>query len=109
MSPKSALVTGCSVGGIGDAIAQALHRRGLRVFATARTLSKIQHLKDMGMDVVQLDVTNPASVQQAVKTVNEATGGTLDVLINNSGVGKSKDLFQPYSIEKVDEEEIFPT
>lgn len=87
MSPKTVLITGCSAGGIGDALAQAFHRRGLRVFATARSPSKIQHLKEMGMHVLSLDVTDPRSLEAAVETVETTTGGTLDILVNNSGVG----------------------
>jgi enoyl-[acyl-carrier-protein] reductase (NADH) len=93
MSQKSALITGCSAGGIGDALAQAFQRRGLRVFATARTLSKIQHLEAKGIEILALDVTDPNSLKVAVEHVREATGGTLDVLINNSGVGKSSSSF----------------
>lgn len=88
MSPKSVLITGCSAGGIGDALAKAFHLRGLRVFATARTPSKIEHLKTMGMDVLALDVTDPKSVAAAVETVKAATGGKLDILVNNAGVGE---------------------
>ncbi len=86
---KSVLITGCSAGGIGDELAQSFHRRGLRVFATARNLSKIQHLKEMGMDVIELDVTDAGSRKNAVERVKAATGGSLDILINNAGGGKS--------------------
>jgi NADP-dependent 3-hydroxy acid dehydrogenase YdfG len=51
MSKKTVLITGASAGGIGDTLAQKFHIRGLRVFATARSLEKIQHLKEMGMEV----------------------------------------------------------
>jgi 1-acylglycerone phosphate reductase len=77
MSPKTVLITGCSEGGIGDALAQSFHRRGLRVFATARNLAKVQHLEKMGMTILQLDVADASSRKQAVEYVNEATGGTL--------------------------------
>lgn len=87
--PKTALVTGTSKGGIGDAIAQELHKRGFRVFATARNLTKVQHLANLGLDVVQLDVVDSASIDAAVAHVQEATGGKLDMLVNNSGVSKS--------------------
>lgn len=84
---KSVLITGTSAGGIGDALARSFHRHGLRVFATARDLTKIGHLKDMGMEVLQLDVVDPESVARAVEAVKVATGGGLDFLVNNSGLG----------------------
>lgn len=87
-SPKTALVTGTSEGGIGDAIAQDLHRRGFRVFAAARNLSKVQHLANLGLDVVQMDVADSAAIEAAVAHVQEATGGKLDMLVNNAGVSK---------------------
>jgi 1-acylglycerone phosphate reductase len=84
-SPKTALVTGCSEGGIGDAIAQELHGRGYRVFATARDLTKTEHLAKMGLDVLQLDVADPVAIDEAVAHVREITGGKLDMLVNNAG------------------------
>jgi len=92
MAPKTILITGCSAGGIGDALAQEFHRKGLRVFATARNLSKIEHLKIMGLDTIPLDVTDDNSINQAVKSVKEATGGTLDFLFHNSGAGYNMPL-----------------
>lgn len=89
MAPKTVLITGCSEGGIGDALAQVFHRKGLRVFATARDLSKVEHLKTMGVDTLPLDVTDAASIKAAVESVNSLTGGTLDILVNNSGGGTS--------------------
>lgn len=38
---KVALITGCSDGGIGHALALELHNRGWRVFATARRVEAI--------------------------------------------------------------------
>ena len=93
MAQKSVLITGCSEGGIGDALAQAFHRRGLCVFATARNPAKAEHLKARGMDVLPLDVTSPSSLEAAVETVKAATGGTLDFLVNNSGAGELSQAF----------------
>ena len=84
---KTVLVTGSSLGGIGDALAKEFHRQGLRVFATARNLAKVQHLKEAGLEVVQLDVVDDVSIKQAVEYVKVATGGSLDILVNNSGQG----------------------
>lgn len=92
MAQKTVLITGCSAGGIGEALAKAFHKRGLRVFATARTLAKVEQLRDLGMDVIQLDVVNEKSIQQAVEEVRGVTGGKLDFLVNNSGGGDFSDL-----------------
>lgn len=89
MSQKTVLITGCSEGGIGDALAQSFHRRGLRVFATARNILKIEHLKKLGLDTLPLDVTDATSIKAAVERVKLETGGTLDFLVNNSGAGMS--------------------
>jgi NAD(P)-dependent dehydrogenase (short-subunit alcohol dehydrogenase family) len=43
----------------------------------------------MGLEIVQLDVTDEESIKKAVSTVKAATGGYLDILVNNSGAGKS--------------------
>ncbi|KEF55949.1 uncharacterized protein A1O9_07529 [Exophiala aquamarina CBS 119918] len=87
------LITGCSAGGIGDALAQAFHRTGkTRVFATARTMSKMAHFDGRGIETLQLDVESDDSIRNCVKELGAATGGVLDVLINNSGVGYNMPL-----------------
>lgn len=86
---KTVLITGCSAGGIGDALAQAFHRKGLRVFASARNVGKVVHLREMGLEIVELDVTSDESAKRAVEHVFAATGGRLDILVNNAGHGQS--------------------
>lgn len=88
---KTVLITGCSVGGIGDALAQSFHKKGLRVYATARRISKMNHLKEMGIETLELDVQNTESIEKAVEFVQKTTEGTLDILVNNAGIGKCKD------------------
>ncbi|RDW63516.1 hypothetical protein BP6252_11061 [Coleophoma cylindrospora] len=85
-STKTVLITGCSAGGIGDALAQAFHRHGHRVFATARNEAKMDHLKELGIVTVQLDVTDPTSLKKTVESVDAATEGKLDILVNNAGI-----------------------
>jgi len=92
-SGKTVLITGCSEGGIGSALAFAFHRHGCRVFATARDLRKVQHLNQAGIEVLELDVLNEVSCRKAAELVREATGGTLNVLVNNSGVGEFSPQF----------------
>ncbi|TVY37102.1 NADPH-dependent 1-acyldihydroxyacetone phosphate reductase [Lachnellula subtilissima] len=91
-SRKTVLITGTSQGGIGDSLAREFHRQGLLVIATARNLAKIQHLKDLGLEVLALDVVDHASIQDAVKSVETLTGGKLDILINNSGSDSEVDI-----------------
>ena len=88
-SKRTALITGCSQGGIGDALAQEFHKKGFRVFAAARNLAKVQHLKALGIEVIPLDVVDEGSIKDAVEAVKKATGGALDVLVNNAGGGSS--------------------
>ncbi|KZV97818.1 NAD(P)-binding protein [Exidia glandulosa HHB12029] len=84
---KSALITGCTAGGIGHALALEFYKQGFRVFATARRLDAIQDLHDKGLETVALDVTEDTSVKAAAAHVADLTGGTLDVLVNNAGQG----------------------
>ncbi|KAJ3571856.1 hypothetical protein NPX13_g5236 [Xylaria arbuscula] len=85
---KTALITGCSDGGIGSALATTFQQRDFHVFATARDLSKMDDLKGLPhVTFLKLDVTNNGDIKAAVKAVTEHTGsdGTLDVLISNAG------------------------
>ena len=92
---KSVLITGCS-SGIGYAAARGLQERGYRVFATARKREDVERLEGEGLESVQLDVANSSSIETAVETVLEKTGGRLYGLFNNAGFG------QPGAVEDLD-------
>jgi NAD(P)-dependent dehydrogenase (short-subunit alcohol dehydrogenase family) len=83
---KVALVTGAS-SGIGKATATALVAAGYITYATARRVEALSALKDLGCRVLQLDVTDDASMTAAVCAV-EAEHGAIDVLVNNAGYGE---------------------
>ncbi|KAJ2971101.1 hypothetical protein NUW58_g9510 [Xylaria curta] len=100
MAQKTVLITGCSDGGIGAALAAEFQLRGLRVFATARDPSKMADLAALGVETLALDVTSEASIERAVVTVREKLNNSaisnkpdtapearkrLDFLINNAG------------------------
>jgi 1-acylglycerone phosphate reductase len=87
LTRKTVLITGCSAGGIGAALADAFYKKGYHVFATARTTSKISQSlsKSPNVTVLALDVLSSVSIAAAVKSVSAETGGKLDVLVNNSG------------------------
>ncbi|KKK12379.1 hypothetical protein ARAM_006101 [Aspergillus rambellii] len=87
-SLKSVLITGCSAGGIGSALVEEFHDRGLHVFATARSPSKMAHLENFPhVTLLKLDVQSPIDIAAAVEAVTAKTGGKLDYLVNNSGQG----------------------
>ncbi|KAL3484064.1 hypothetical protein BJX62DRAFT_219262 [Aspergillus germanicus] len=87
MPPKSVLITGCSDGGLGSALALSFAKHAnMHIFATARDISKMSALADKSnITLLPLDVTNAQSIKSAVATVSSATGGKLDYLINNAG------------------------
>ncbi|WP_313656266.1 oxidoreductase [Pantoea sp.] len=81
------LISGCSTG-FGRELAQQTIARGFKVIVTARNTDKIADLVE-GHDnarAVALDVTQPASIDQAVQAALDAFG-TIDVLVNNAGYG----------------------
>lgn len=85
---KSILITGCS-SGIGLCVAQGLHARGYRVFATARKAADVARLQDMGLTSYRLDLDDSSSIQGAVAAVLQETGGTLYALFNNGAYGQA--------------------
>ncbi|KAJ0413304.1 hypothetical protein BJY00DRAFT_306411 [Aspergillus carlsbadensis] len=86
-TPKqSILITGCSQGGAGNALALEFAARGLRVFATARSLSSVANLaENSGIETLALDVTDRQSIAAVKAEIARRTGGTLDMLFNNAG------------------------
>lgn len=85
MNSKVALVTGAS-SGIGEATAIKLQSLGYTVYAAARRVERMQPLAAAGMHILPLDVTDDASLQQAVTTIMTQSG-RIDVLVNNAGYG----------------------
>ena len=95
---RVALVTGAS-SGLGDHFARTLAARGATVVAAARRTERLDALvadiaKAGGKAIaVRLDVTDPASVEDAMARI-AAELGALDVLVNNAGVAQSKPALQ---------------
>ncbi|KAG9563219.1 hypothetical protein KCV01_g20770, partial [Aureobasidium melanogenum] len=79
------LVTGAS-SGIGEAVALRLASEGIVTYAAARRVDRMEHLKSRGVHVLSLDVTDAASIQACVDTIERAHGG-IDILVNNAGYG----------------------
>lgn len=87
MAKRTILITGCSDGSLGAALALAFHKSGWRVFATARNPTKMSGLESAGIETLKLDVLSDESLTAAVAKVGDLTGGSLDALLNNAGMG----------------------
>ncbi len=83
---KSVLITGCS-SGIGHCVAHGLKARGYRVFASARKDTDVARLRNEGLETVQLDLDDDASIRDALAEVLAKTGGRLYGLFNNGAYG----------------------
>ncbi len=103
LTDKTALVTGAT-GGIGGAIARALHKQGVTVAVSGRQQDKLDKLAaELGskVHVCPCDLGNKA---QVAKLIDEATAklGRLDILVNNAGLTKDN-LFMVMKDEQWDE------
>ena len=98
------LITGCS-SGFGKLSALHFARKGDTVFASMRNIAKADELEQakqaegLPIEIVQLDVTDDASVEGAVRQVIDASGG-IDVLVNNAGLGHHG------PVEETDDDEV---
>ena len=96
LSGRVALVTGAS-SGLGEQFARTLASAGAAVVLASRRTERLKSLRidieAQGGDahVVSLDVTNQESIEAAVAYV-ETEVGTIDILINNSGVSATQRL-----------------
>ena len=94
---RTILITGCS-SGIGHCVALGLRERGYRVFATARKETDVAALDALGLESLQLDLDDSASIQAAVDTILTRTDGRLYGLFNNGAYG------QPGAVEDLKRE-----
>ena len=93
------LLTGAS-GGIGNAIARALHERGASLAITGRRVDALEALKaELGdrVDVLQADLAKREDVEALA-----GRAGTVDVLVANAGLPGSGELdsFTPEQIDR---------
>jgi len=87
LSDQTALITGAS-GGIGGAIARALHSQGAQVMLAGtrrNTLSTLAAELGERAHIGLADLGDPAAADRLVKTAETAMG-RVDILVNNAGV-----------------------
>lgn len=103
LTGKSALVTGAT-GGIGGAIAKALHRQGASVAISGTRRENLDALAgELGerVHVIPCNLSDMAAVENLVPAAAEAMGG-LDILVSNAGITRDN-LFVQLSDEAWDE------
>jgi NAD(P)-dependent dehydrogenase (short-subunit alcohol dehydrogenase family) len=101
---KTIVITGTS-NGFGKDAAKTLAEARHRVFATMRDIkgrsrAAAEELRSKGIEVLELDVTNDASVDAAFKELYKKSGDKLDVVINNAGLFAAG-ISETYSPEQV--------
>ena len=103
-SQKVALVTGSS-SGIGFETCLTLARNGFLTYATMRNLNNSEKIKSVAtkeglpIRVVQLDVTEDRSINDAVHSIASDVG-KIDVLVNNAGYGLNG-AFEDLAMEEI--------
>ncbi|WDI32525.1 SDR family oxidoreductase [Hyphococcus flavus] len=97
LSGKSVLITGTS-SGFGRLSALHLGRIGAKVIASmrnlnsgdraeAKSLKALAETENLDLSIIEIDVTDDASVEAGVAQAHEIAGGAVDILINNAGIG----------------------
>lgn len=95
---KTALITGSS-GGIGEDFAVAFAKRKVNLVLVARRVDKLAQLRTrlleispgITVDVIPADLAVPGSAEALAAQVTEL-GRSIDILINNAGVGNHGDF-----------------
>ena len=88
LTGKTALVTGAS-GGIGGAIARALHAQGATVILSGTRAEALEAVRaELGSRafIAPANLSDIASVEALPKAAEEAAGSGIDILVNNAGI-----------------------
>src|ERR1700679_1054265 len=110
LSGKTALVTGAS-GGIGGAIARALHAQGAAVVLSGTKVEALEKLAvELGASMngrggaytAACNLSDIASVEALPKAAETAAGASIDILVNNAGITRDN-LFMRMRDEEWDQ------
>lgn len=99
ISGKLALVTG-GTDGIGLWIARLLKRKGASVIVCGRRAALLESARNEGFEAIEADLSNEAGVTALSEAV---MGRSLDIVVNNAGVGTDYDLAAPIDLAASDQ------
>jgi NAD(P)-dependent dehydrogenase (short-subunit alcohol dehydrogenase family) len=105
MSAQTVVITGSSTG-FGNDLARLLTAAGHSVYGTMRDIAgrnakAARELEALGATIVEMDVTDQASVDRGAAKIL-AAAGHIDVLVNNAGTAHmgTTEAFTPESLER---------
>jgi 3-oxoacyl-[acyl-carrier protein] reductase len=90
LTGKTALVTGAT-GGIGAAIARAMHQQGAHVVLSGTRETVLQErAAELGArtSAVPADLSDPAAVDGLIEAAEAVAGAPIDILVANAGITK---------------------
>ena len=85
---KTALITGAT-GGIGSAIARALHSKGAKVILSGTrqgSLDELAHELSDRAHPIAADLSNKSSIDSLIKQISDVSTDGVDIVINNAGI-----------------------
>jgi len=85
MNNQVVLITGASAG-MGKETAKYLRQKGYIVYGAARRIDKMEDLKQLGIKVLSMDVSDEVSMVNGINQIIQEEG-RIDVLMNNAGFG----------------------
>ena len=98
LSGKTVLVTG-GTDGIGLETARQLKAKGAYVVVCGRDAARLAAARAEGLETIEADLSNKAGCDRLVE---ELRGVTLDVLVNNAGMGGPSDLLTGFDLDQTD-------
>lgn len=88
LAGKTILVTG-GTDGIGAQMIRQLRDKGAAVITSGRTAERVAATREAGFETIEADLATPDGVAALTSAV---AGRTIDVLVNNAGVGADHDF-----------------
>ncbi|WWD07754.1 hypothetical protein V865_005857 [Kwoniella europaea PYCC6329] len=98
---KTVLITGASRG-VGLAFVEAFAKKGYKVIAAVRDLSKAPTVEGLAA-VVKIDSNNDSDAVNAIEELKKKGIDSLDIVIANAGISSNYDLLREANLDSFDD------